>query len=66
MRTAYALLRKIRDLTPERGGRIPAVALTGYTNQEDQATRAGFQFHLSKPVDPAQLLTVLANLLAST
>jgi signal transduction histidine kinase/CheY-like chemotaxis protein len=62
----FTLLRKIRDLTPERGGRIPAVALTGYTNQEDQATRAGFQFHLSKPVDPAQLLTVLANLLAST
>jgi signal transduction histidine kinase len=62
----YTLLRKIRDLTPERGGRIPAVALTGYTNQEGQATRAGFQYYLSKPVDPARLLTVLANLIEST
>jgi CheY-like chemotaxis protein len=62
----YTLLRKIRDLTPEQGGRIPAVALTGYTNQKDEATKAGFQCHLSKPVDPTQLLTVLAILTEST
>jgi signal transduction histidine kinase/CheY-like chemotaxis protein len=62
----YTLLRKIRGLTPEEGGRIPAVALTGYTNQEDEAAKAGFQCHLSKPVDPAQLLTALTNLIEST
>jgi CheY-like chemotaxis protein len=61
----YALLRKVRDLAPECGGNTPAVALTGYASAEDrrQATQAGFQSHLCKPVEPAQLLTMVANLL---
>jgi signal transduction histidine kinase/ActR/RegA family two-component response regulator len=63
----YALLRKVRELSPERGGRIPAVALSGYANEEDrrQAALVGFQFHLSKPVNPRQFVTVLASLLKS-
>jgi CheY-like chemotaxis protein len=61
----YALVRKVRDLSPECGGNTPAVALTGYASAEDrrQATLAGFQSHLCKPVEPAQLLTMVANLL---
>jgi signal transduction histidine kinase/CheY-like chemotaxis protein len=63
----YALLRKVRELAPECGGTIPAVALTGYASEEDrrQATLAGFQSHLSKPVEPTQLLTIVANLIQS-
>jgi signal transduction histidine kinase/ActR/RegA family two-component response regulator len=63
----YALLRKVRELAPECGGSIPAVALTGYASEEDrrQATLAGFQSHLSKPVEPTQLLTIVANLIQS-
>ena len=64
----YALLRKVRELAPEAGGSTPAVALTGYASEEDrrQAALAGFQSHLSKPVEPARLLTIVANLLQST
>jgi signal transduction histidine kinase/ActR/RegA family two-component response regulator len=63
----YALLRKVRELAPECGGSIPAVALTGYASEEDrrQAILRGFQPHLSKPVEPTQLLTIVANLIQS-
>ncbi len=60
----YALIRKIRSLSLERGGRTPAVALTAYARTEDvqRAFAAGYQMHLAKPVDPAHLATVVANL----
>jgi CheY-like chemotaxis protein len=60
----YSLIRKIRALPAERGGRTPALALTAYARGEDaqRAFAAGFQVHLAKPVEPAQLATVVANL----
>jgi PAS domain S-box-containing protein len=60
----YELMRKVRKLPRKRGGRVPAVALTAYAREEDRldAYRAGFQAHLSKPVAPDDLLTVIANL----
>jgi PAS domain S-box-containing protein len=60
----YALMRKIRELEPELGGRIPAVALTGYARVEDykEALAAGFQLHVAKPVRAAELIAVVASL----
>jgi signal transduction histidine kinase/CheY-like chemotaxis protein len=60
----YALLRKVRALPPSEGGRTPALALTAYARREDaqRAFAAGFQMHASKPVEPAQLATIVANL----
>jgi hypothetical protein len=60
----YYLIRKLREIEAERGGNIPAVALTAYARDEDreQAIKAGFQMHLPKPVDPVKLAAVVANL----
>jgi PAS domain S-box-containing protein len=60
----YSLITKIRALPAERGGHIPAAALTAYARAEDRmrVLRSGFQFHLPKPVDSAELVTVVANL----
>jgi PAS domain S-box-containing protein len=60
----YTLLRSIRDLPPEQGGQLPAVALTAYARSEDRqaAYKAGFQAHLAKPFDPAELVNAIANL----
>lgn len=59
----YELIRKVRAMDPERGGRIPAVALTAYARVEDRlkALSAGFQMHISKPVEPAELAAVVAS-----
>jgi len=60
----YSLIEKIRALPSERGGDIPAAALTAYARAEDRmrVLRSGFQFHLPKPVDSAELVTVIASL----
>ena len=60
----YALISKVRKLPAESGGRIPAVALTAYVRAEDRVRvlRAGFQLHVPKPIEPAELVTVVANL----
>jgi PAS domain S-box-containing protein len=60
----YDLIRRIRELPPEKGGRIPAVALTAYGRSIDRirALSAGFQMHMPKPVEPAELATVVASL----
>jgi|KBSMisStandDraft_5_1062788.scaffolds.fasta_scaffold02747_2 PAS domain S-box-containing protein len=59
-----ALVRHVRDLPPEQGGELPAVALTAYARAEDRvkAIRAGFQMHLTKPVEPAELIAIVASL----
>lgn len=64
--TGYSLIRKVRSLPPEQGGRVPAAALSTYARTEDrvQALLAGFQIHLAKPVQPAELLAVVASLAA--
>jgi CheY-like chemotaxis protein len=60
----YALIRKVRALAPEAGGHIPAIALTAYAGAADRrrALLAGFQTHLAKPVDPADLIAVILSL----
>jgi len=64
----YSLLRRVRSLPPEMGGQIPAVALTAYARTEDRraAFLAGFQSHLAKPVELAELIAVIANLTGRT
>jgi PAS domain S-box-containing protein len=62
--SGYALIRQIRALPPDAGGATPAVALTAYARTEDRmkAILAGFQHHLSKPVEPAELIAMVASL----
>ena len=59
-----ALIRRIRQLPPSRGGRVPAVAVTAFTLGEDaeEAIRAGFQRHFRKPVDTQALFGAVAAL----
>ena len=59
----YELIRQVRSLGPERGGRIPAVTVTGYATPEDvdRALAAGYQVHVAKPVDPSALVGAIAN-----
>jgi CheY-like chemotaxis protein len=60
----YTLIGKVRALPAEKGGRIPAVALTAYARVEDRvrALTAGFQVHVPKPVEPVELIAVVASL----
>jgi PAS domain S-box-containing protein len=60
----YTLIRQVRTLPAEQGGQIPAIALTAYAGEINyqQAISAGFQKHISKPVDPAKLVEAIGNL----
>ncbi|WP_414550871.1 ATP-binding protein [Anabaena sp. CCY 0017] len=60
----YSLIRKVRSQPPEKGGKIPAAALTAYARAEDRtrAIQEGYQLHLPKPIEPAELATVVASL----
>lgn len=60
----YTLMRQVRMLPPERGGNVLAIALTAYAGDfnQQQALQAGFQQHLAKPIEPAALIRVIANL----
>lgn len=60
----YALLRQVRTLEPSHVGKIPAIALTAYARTQDRtaALLAGFQSHVAKPVEPTELIAVIANL----
>jgi len=64
----YDLIRKVRALPAERGGRTPAVALTAYAREEDrvEALRSGFQKHVSKPIEPGRLVTVVSGLMSES
>ncbi|MEH2208995.1 MAG: PAS domain S-box protein [Nostoc sp.] len=61
----YMLIRQIRAMLPELGGKIPAIAITAYAGEVDyqQAIAAGFGQHITKPVEPAKLLRAIANLI---
>jgi PAS domain S-box-containing protein len=61
----YELIRRIRELPAESGGKVPAIALTAYARVEDrmQALRAGYQMHVPKPVEMAELVAVAASLI---
>jgi len=60
----YGLIKRVRALPKERGGHTPALALTAYARTEDRirALSEGYQVHLSKPVDRAELAAVVARL----
>lgn len=62
----YSLLRRIRELSSERGGWIPAAALTAHVSEEKRrrSLSAGFQMHISKPLDATQLKAAVVELLA--
>ncbi|MEO8053737.1 MAG: response regulator [Acidobacteriota bacterium] len=62
----YSLIRRIRSLGAENGGLTPAAALTAYAGAEHRTKTllAGFQLHVAKPVQPAELVAVVANLAA--
>jgi PAS domain S-box-containing protein len=60
----FALIEKVRALSPAQGGNTPAAALTAYVREEDRSRTmdAGFQAHIPKPVDPATLAALVAGL----
>ena len=60
----YSLIQKIRALGQSAGGKTPALALTAYAGNEDvrRVLSAGFQAHLSKPVDGQYLAKTIARL----
>ena len=58
----YEFLRRVRELGVERGGQVPAVALTAFARSEDRtkALLSGFMAHVTKPVEPAELAATIA------
>src|SRR5882724_2114253 len=62
----HALIRKVRALDSDRGGRTPAVALTAYGRPQDRvlSLTAGYSMHVPKPVDPGELTTIIASVAA--
>ncbi|MBE9181266.1 PAS domain S-box protein [Oculatella sp. LEGE 06141] len=61
----YMLIQYVRSLSPDAGGQIPAIALTAYARDDDRdrSLAAGYQQHMSKPVDAADLATTILSLL---
>lgn len=61
----YAVIQQIRALPPEQGGQIPAIALTAYAREEDcqKAIASGYQRHITKPLDPEQLVRTITALI---
>jgi PAS domain S-box-containing protein len=61
----YTLIRKVRALSAEKGGDIPAIALTGYVRVEERmrALDAGYQMFVPKPVEVSELATIIAGLI---
>ncbi|MEH2052244.1 PAS domain-containing protein [Nostoc sp.] len=61
----YSLIKLLRAMPKEKGGEIPAIALTAYAGESDRdrVLAAGFQKHIAKPVQPTELLTSIADLL---
>ena len=63
----YALIRQLREQAPEQSRRMPAIALTAYAGEMDQqqALAAGFQHHLTKPIEPELLVQTVWTLVGS-
>ncbi len=60
----YTLISQVRALTPDLGGNTPAVALTAHSRPEERrrTLRAGFQIHLTKPIESDELASAIAHL----
>ena len=61
----YSLMRKVRSLSRDAGGQIPAIALTGYASAKDKADTfaAGYQAHVAKPLEPTDLITAIEQVI---
>jgi len=61
----YEFIRKLRSLPPDKGGRTPAIALTGYASRKDRerALEAGYHQHMAKPIEQADMIAAIANLI---
>jgi CheY-like chemotaxis protein len=59
----YSLVRWLRSLPSEEGGRVPAIAVTAYTGPEDRVRvlAAGFTLHITKPIQPDEIAIAVAN-----
>ena len=59
----YELIRRVRQLAPEQGGNVPAVAITAFARSQDRrrALLAGYQMHIAKPFEPEELVAVCAS-----
>ena len=64
----YSLISKVRALGPERGGNVPAVAVTGYAGSEERMRllSAGYQVHVTKPVEMEELIIAIADVARRT
>ncbi|AKT43946.1 hybrid sensor histidine kinase/response regulator [Chondromyces crocatus] len=64
----YTLMRQVRAMSREAGGAVPAIALTAFAQEEDRvrALSAGYQLHVTKPVDPRALAVAVSNLSRSS
>jgi signal transduction histidine kinase/ActR/RegA family two-component response regulator len=60
----YELVRKLRAMPPEKGGRTPAIALTGYASRKDRvrALNSGYQQHMAKPIEQGDMIAAIAAL----
>ena len=60
----YSVIQKVRQLPLAQGGNVPAIALTAFARLEDRrrAILSGFQMHMSKPVEPSELIAIVASL----
>ena len=67
-RDGYELIADVRRLAASKGGRVPAIALTAFARSEDRtrAMMAGYQVHVSKPIEPDELLATVAGLAGRT
>lgn len=59
---SYALIRQVRNLSEQQGGKIPAIALTNNDLERSRVIKEGFQVHLAQPFDPVELVATLASL----
>ena len=64
----YQFIREVRGLAPAAGGKTPAIALTAFARSEDRtrAMIAGYQVHISKPIEPHELVATVASLCGLT
>ncbi|HEX4415708.1 MAG TPA: response regulator, partial [Lacipirellulaceae bacterium] len=67
-RDGYDFIRAVRALPTESGGKTPAIALTAFARSEDRtrAMMAGYQIHLSKPIEASELIATVASLVGRT
>jgi signal transduction histidine kinase/ActR/RegA family two-component response regulator len=64
----FELIRRVRKLPATSGGRVPAIALTAFARSEDRtrALLAGYQMHISKPIEPHELVATIASFAGRT